>query len=61
MEAIFAPFFRVDDARSRSDGGAGLGLSIARRSVELHGGRVFAANARPGLPVTIDLPLGASG
>ena len=60
LEAIFDPFFRVDDARSRSDGGAGLGLSIARRSVELHGGRASAANAKPGLLVTIELPLPSS-
>ncbi|WP_435009187.1 sensor histidine kinase [Tundrisphaera lichenicola] len=57
LESIFDPFFRVDEARSRSDGGAGLGLSIAQRSVEIHGGRIFARNARPGLLVTIELPI----
>jgi heavy metal sensor kinase len=39
-EAIFQRFYRVDPARSRNAGGAGLGLCIARWAVELHGGRI---------------------
>jgi two-component system sensor histidine kinase CpxA len=54
---IFEPFFRVDDDRSRASGGVGLGLSIARRSIDLHRGRIEAANARPGLRVSIALPI----
>jgi len=39
-EKVFERFYRVDRGRSRSTGGAGLGLPIARWAVELHGGRV---------------------
>ncbi|WP_202868833.1 sensor histidine kinase [Kribbella antibiotica] len=37
-ERIFERFVRLDDARSRDDGGAGLGLAIARDVVRRHGG-----------------------
>jgi signal transduction histidine kinase len=57
LEEIFRPFYRVDDARDREAGGVGLGLAIAERAVNLHGGRITAANASDGgLIVTIELP-----
>ena len=39
-ERVFDRFFRVDEARSRDRGGAGLGLAIAKWAVEVHGGAV---------------------
>jgi two-component system sensor histidine kinase CpxA len=54
---IFEPFYRVSEARERSSGGVGLGLSIAERTVKLHGGNIRAANAQNGLLITIELPL----
>jgi two-component system sensor histidine kinase CpxA len=57
LEAIFEPFFRVEPDRSRTSGGVGLGLAIARRAVVLHRGRISARNAGPGLAVSIELPL----
>lgn len=53
---IFDAFYRVETDRGRASGGAGLGLSIARRAVELHKGAIRARNAQPGLLVEIELP-----
>jgi signal transduction histidine kinase len=61
LQKIFQPFFRVDDSRDSSTGGAGLGLAIARRAVGVHHGDVWARNAQPGLQVCIELPLTGKG
>jgi two-component system sensor histidine kinase CpxA len=60
LEHIFEPFYRVSEARERTSGGVGLGLSIAERTVKLHGGTIRAANAQDGLLITIELPLSAT-
>ncbi len=58
LETLFEPFSRVADARERSTGGAGLGLAIARRAIEVHDGTVVARNhSGGGLEVVIVLPL----
>ena len=44
-ERIFEPFYRLDRSRDRATGGFGLGLSIARKAVALHGGSVRADSA----------------
>lgn len=44
LERIFEPLYRGDEARGTKTGGAGLGLAIARRFVEAHGGRIWATN-----------------
>jgi two-component system OmpR family sensor kinase len=60
LDRMFEPFERRDPSRSRSTGGIGLGLTIARSIAVAHGGSIVAAN-RPGggLSVTVDLPLAA--
>ena len=37
---IFEPFFRVERSRARDAGGVGLGLSLVKRIVDAHGGRL---------------------
>jgi two-component system, OmpR family, sensor histidine kinase ArlS len=37
---LFERFYRVDEARHRSTGGSGLGLSIAKKIIDLHDGTV---------------------
>jgi two-component system, OmpR family, phosphate regulon sensor histidine kinase PhoR len=55
---VFERFYRVDRSRTRDPGGTGLGLSIVRHLVELHGGRVTAANRDGGGAVfTVTLPV----
>jgi two-component system phosphate regulon sensor histidine kinase PhoR len=54
---VFERFYRVDKSRTRDPGGTGLGLSIVRHLVELHGGKVSAANRPEGGAIfTISLP-----
>lgn len=57
LARIFDPFFRVEESRDKDSGGVGLGLSIAKRAVQLHHGMIVAENASPGLRVQITLPL----
>jgi len=58
LPRLFDPFYRVETDRNRTSGGIGLGLSIARRAIELHKGAIRARNAGPGLEVELELPVG---
>ena len=56
---VFERFYRVDDSRSRSTGGAGLGLAIAKQLVEAQGGRItVTSEAGKGSCFTIAFPAG---
>jgi heavy metal sensor kinase len=57
LSLVFERFYRVDAARSRAEGGAGLGLAICRELVQAHGGRIWAER-RPagGSSLVVELP-----
>ncbi len=56
---VFERFYRVDKTRSRAEGGAGLGLAIAKLAVERHGGRIELESA-PGKGSTFAIVLPAA-
>lgn len=57
VERAFEPFSRSDSGRTRTDGGAGLGLAIVRAIAEAHGGTVQAGNGPDGgAQVTLRIP-----
>jgi len=61
-QRMFDRFWRADESRTRSSGGAGLGLAIARGLVEAQGGTIWAENRNGGgARVAFTLPLAPSG
>jgi signal transduction histidine kinase len=55
---VFERFYRADAARAVSDGGAGLGLAIARWIVDLHGGEIHPEPRQPkGCRMVVTLPV----
>jgi signal transduction histidine kinase len=61
LPLLFRPFFRVDKSRTRATGGLGLGLALAKRIVDAHGGTITIESVvDEGTRVRVRLPV-ASG
>ncbi len=61
LEHIFEHFYRADQARSTRTGGSGLGLTIARKIIEAHGGKITVASALgEGTTFSILIPITAA-
>lgn len=56
LPRIFDQFYRVEKSRSQSFGGVGLGLTIVRRIVELHGGSISVSSGGGWTTCTVVLP-----
>ena len=57
LDRVFDQFYRVEKSRSAEYGGSGLGLSIVKRIIELHGGRIdIESEPSAGTRVNIFIP-----
>ncbi len=59
LHNVFERFYRADRARTRTEGGSGIGLAVVKQLVEAHGGRVWA-ESRPGEGATFGFVLPAA-
>lgn len=58
LPRVFTAFFRADRSRSRETGGVGLGLTLARRIIEAHGGTIgVTSELGAGTTVRVELPV----
>ncbi|MDG4800312.1 SpoIIE family protein phosphatase [Micromonospora sp. WMMD980] len=61
MPRLFERFHRIENARSRSDEGSGIGLALVKELIGLHGGTITAASAPGrGTEFTVRLPFGVA-
>lgn len=56
QELIFDKFYRRDEARQTNNGGAGLGLAIAKELVEIHNGTIGVESSEGKTTFTVRIP-----
>lgn len=56
LPRLWDPFYRVDKARNRTDGGTGLGLTIVRAAARAHGGNCEVENLPTGVRFRVAIP-----
>jgi signal transduction histidine kinase len=60
LQKVFTPFFRAETSRTRATGGLGLGLTLAKRILDAHGGTIaIDSEVGTGTTVRIELPTAA--
>ena len=57
LPLIFEPFMQIEASLARADGGMGIGLSLVKTLVELHGGEVHAESPGPGQGASFEIRL----
>jgi signal transduction histidine kinase len=61
LPRVFERFYQVESHLTRRVGGMGLGLSVAKAMIELHGGRIWAESSEKGSTFTFLLPVNYGG
>jgi signal transduction histidine kinase len=61
LPRVFERFYQVETHLTRRYGGMGLGLSVAKAMIELHGGRIWAESSGRGSMFTFLLPINRTG